>query len=248
MSDSDTQSKVVAIVQARMSSSRLPGKVLAPVMGQPMMLRQLERLDRASTIDEVVVATSTELDDNAIVELCAQSGITCFRGSLQDVLGRFVGAATESTAGIVLRLTADCPLTDPVVVDGLTNHLRAGGFDYASNTLERTWPHGLDVEAMTFDALVTASQETDNPYDREHVTPFLYNNPDRFRLGSHTGTPNQSAIRLTVDYPEDLELVTRVYDALYPINAAFTTEDVVAYLEANPAIRALNSAHIVPQS
>jgi spore coat polysaccharide biosynthesis protein SpsF len=248
MSDSSTQPKVVAIVQARMSSSRLPGKVLAPVMGQPMMLRQLERLRRAEHVDEIVVATSTEADDDAIAELCAQSGVTCFRGSLHDVLDRFVEAATASKADIVLRLTADCPLTDPVVVDGLMNHLQTGGYDYASNTLERSWPHGLDVEAMTIEALVAADQETDAPYDREHVTPFLYNHPDRFALGSYTGTRNHADLRLTVDYPEDLAVITRVYDALYPVNAAFTTEDVVTYLAANPKIRALNSAHVTSQS
>jgi len=229
-----------------MSSSRLPGKVLAPVMGQPMILRQLERLRRAERVDEIVVATSTEADDDAIAELCAQSGVTCFRGSLHDVLGRFVEAATASKADIVLRLTADCPLTDPRVVDGLTNHLLTGDYDYASNTLERSWPHGLDVEAITSEALETAGQETDDPYDREHVTPFLYNHPDRFTLSSYTGNSNQADLRLTVDYPEDLDVITRVYDALYPANAAFTTEDVVTYLAANPAIRALNSAHAAP--
>ncbi|MBT6537431.1 MAG: glycosyltransferase family protein [Rhodospirillaceae bacterium] len=246
MNDRHAHIKIVAIVQARMSSSRLPGKVLAPVVGQPMLLRQLERLGRARTVDEIVVATSTEPDDDVIADVCDKSNIACFRGSLHDVLGRYVQAATASEADIVLRLTADCPLTDPVVVDGLIRHMRDGAYDYASNTLERTWPHGLDVEAMTFDALLTAGHEADDPHEREHVTPFLYGHPDRFKLGSYTGAVDQSALRLTVDYSEDLDVVTQIYDALYPINAAFTTEDVVIYLDANPGIRALNSAHVIP--
>lgn len=246
MSDQSAQRKIVAIVQARMSSSRLPGKVLAPVLGQPMLLRQLERLGRARAIDEIVVATSTEPGDDAIAELCAQSEIACFRGSLHDVLGRFVAAAAYSKADIVLRLTADCPLTDPMVVDGLTRHMTDGSFDYASNTLERTWPHGLDVEAMTVDALRTAAQETNDPYDREHVTPFLYKYPDRFSLGSYTDSKDRSDFRLTVDYPEDLDVITHVYDALYPVNAAFTTEDVMNHLNAHPRVRALNGAHVAP--
>lgn len=218
---------------------------MAPVAGKPMLLRQLERLGRAQGIDEIVVATSTESEDSVIAKLCDEADITCFRGSLHDVLGRYVQAAIASKADTVLRLTADCPLTDPEVVDGLISHFASGPYDYVSNTLERTWPHGLDVEAMTFDALESAGESTHDPYDREHVTPFLYRHPDRFRLGSYTGNENWSALRLTVDYPEDLELIRHVYDALYPENAAFTTGDVMRYLDANPNIRAINRAHVV---
>lgn len=236
--------EVLAIVQARMSSSRLPGKVLAPIAGQPMLLRQVERLARAQGVDEIVVATSTEPDDDLIADTCQRAGIACHRGPLEDVLARFAQAASTHAADVILRLTADCPLTDPVVVDKLIQLMRTGDYDYASNTLDRTWPHGLDVEAMTRDALSAANNEATDPYDREHVTPFLYRRPERFRLGALTGTPDHSAIRLTVDYPEDLRVITHVYDALYPQNDAFTTDDVLAYLEANPDIGELNNLHV----
>lgn len=246
MIDPNTSKKVVAIVQARMSSSRLPGKVLKRIQGQPMMMLQLERLSRARRVHEIVVATSAEPEDDAIAELCRRSGINYHRGSLHNVLERFVQAATTSQANIVLRLTADCPLSDPTVVDGLIGHMCKGGFDYASNTIERTWPHGLDVEAITFEALAAADRETDDPFDREHVTPFFHKHPDRFKRGSYTDADNRAALRLTVDYPEDLDVITRIYDALYPDNTSFTTDDIVAYLDANPAIRALNSTHTKP--
>lgn len=213
-----------------------------------MLLLQLERLQRACRVDEIVVATSTEHGDDAIARACETAGVFCHRGSLDDVLARFTAAAKLHDADIVLRLTADCPLTDPLVVDGLVAFLQTGGFDYASNTLKRSWPHGLDVEAMTIDALVTAAAETTDPFDREHVTPVIYHNPDRFKLGAYTDSRDLSEFRLTVDYREDFDVVTRIYDALYDRNPAFTTADVVTYLEANPDIRALNHAHIVPQT
>ena len=240
-----TRPRTVAIVQARMSSSRLPGKVLAPILGQPMLLRQLERIGRSAQIDEIVVATSVEPGDDRVAEICRQTGIRCVRGSLHDVLARYVQAADESDAEIILRLTADCPFTDPAVIDGLVQLMTDGDLDYASNTLERTWPHGLDVEAVKISALRTAAGETDDAFDREHVTPFFHKNPDRFRLGSLTGGGHRADYRLTVDFPEDLEVTTQIYEALYPGNATFTTDDVIDFLDTNPDIRALNSAHII---
>ena len=235
--------KVLAIVQARMSSSRFPGKVLVPILGRPMLLLQLERLKQAKYINEIVVATSKNSDDDKISETCLQAGIACFRGPLHDVLGRFALAAIKHKADVIVRLTADCPLNDPEIVDSLTTFLQSGEYDYASNTIERTWPHGLDAEAMTLETLITAEKRSKSSYEREHVTPFIYLNPDIYSLGSLKGPIDQPDLRLTVDYPEDLKVISHIYNALYGTKPAFSTADILAFLDDNPQIRALNSAH-----
>ena len=235
--------KVLAIVQARMSSSRFPGKVLVPILGRPMLLLQLERLKQAKYINEIVVATSSDSDDDKIAETCLQADITCFRGSLHDVLGRFAMAAIKHEADIIVRLTADCPLNDPEIVDRLITLLESGQYDYASNTIERTWPHGLDAEAMTIESLLAAEKNSTSSYEREHVTPFIYQNPDVYSLGSLKGPVNQPDLRLTVDYPEDLKVISRIYGSLYAANPTFSTADIISFLDDNPQIRALNSEH-----
>jgi spore coat polysaccharide biosynthesis protein SpsF len=234
--------RLVAILQARMSSSRLPGKVLTPVLGKPMIALQVERLRRARHLDAIWVATSTEASDDAIADVCKSLDVAVYRGSLADVLDRYAGAARRSEATAVMRLTADCPLADPAVIDGLASFFAAGAYDYASNTLDRTWPRGLDAEVMTADALETAAHEAIDPYEREHVTPYIYRRPDRFRLGAFTGPEDNSDMRLTVDYTEDLRLIRRIYEALYADNPEFTTADIVAFLEEHPEVRALNAA------
>lgn len=224
-----------------MSSSRLPGKVLAPILGRPMLALQLERLRRATRLDALVVATSEGSDDDAIADCCTELGIAVHRGALDNVLDRYYQAALRFEATAIVRLTADCPLADPTVIDGLVAFFESGGFDYASNALQRTWPRGLDAEIMTFDTLETAWQEARRKDDLEHVTSFIYRHPDRFRLGAFTGDTDLSHLRLTVDYTEDLRLVESVYGALYDTDPQFSTADVVAFLDANPQVRALNS-------
>ncbi|MBW8725402.1 MAG: glycosyltransferase family protein [Inquilinus limosus] len=234
---------VLAILQARMSSSRLPGKVMADLLGEPMLARQVERLRRCRTIDRLLLATSTEPADDALVDLCARIGVECFRGSLDDVLDRFHAAAAGSGADQIVRLTGDCPLIDPGLVDRLVELHVAGGYDHSCNTLTPRWPDGLDAEVMRAEVLEAAWREATLPSEREHVTRFIYTRPERFRLGSLVGDIDLSAERWTVDTPEDLALVRAVYAALYPANPAFATEDILAFLAAHPEIAALNRVH-----
>jgi spore coat polysaccharide biosynthesis protein SpsF len=226
----------LAILQARMTSSRLPGKVLAPVLGEPMIGRQLERLRRARRIDALVVATSTDPSDDPLAAYCGGLGVEVFRGSLSDVLERFRGAlATHPEAKAVVRLTADCPLADPAVIDEVIAHHHAEDADYTSNTLgERTFPHGLDTEVIRAGALVDAAERAADPYEREHVTPYIYRRPDAYRLAGVSRDPPLPHLRWTVDYPEDLAFVREIYARLYPSDPAFGS-DAVAALAVNSA-------------
>jgi spore coat polysaccharide biosynthesis protein SpsF len=230
----------LAILQARMSSTRLPGKVLAPVLGEPMIARQIERLRRSRRIDALVVATSSEPSDDPLAAWAEGAGVEVFRGDLHDVLGRFCALlAAKPQARTVLRLTADCPLADWTVIDALVDRHDAEGADYSNNvTPTRTFQHGLDAEVMRRDVLLAAGREAADPFEREHVTPFIYRRPERFRLASLTREPSLAHLRWTVDLPADLAFVRRVYERLYPANPAFTSDDVTALAE--------NSAPIPP--
>jgi spore coat polysaccharide biosynthesis protein SpsF len=218
-----------AVLQARMSSSRLPGKVLRPLLGQPMILRQIERLRRCRRLDRIVVATGDHPSDDILAETLAGTGLEVVRGPLEDVLGRFLKVIeTLGLTGDMVRLTADCPLADPDVIDACIDLRREGGFDYASNGQVRTWPRGLDVEAFTVEALQRAGAEAVSDYDREHVTPWLYRPGSPFRRGDLVQARDDSALRWTVDLPEDFAFVERVYAALYPKTPAFTSADILA--------------------
>jgi spore coat polysaccharide biosynthesis protein SpsF len=229
---------VLAILQARVSSSRLPGKVLMPIVGQPMLRHELDRVRRARTLDALVVATSAEPGDDPIAQLCTDAGVDCFRGSLDDVLDRFYQAALAHRARIIVRLTGDCPLVDPALIDRVVEFFRHGGFDLAATA--DTFPDGVDVEAMRYDVLEQAWADATKASDREHVTLFVRRQPGRFRIGRLASGADLSHMRWSVDEREDLEFVRRVYDALYPANPAFTTEDVLALLAAHPHLAGLN--------
>lgn len=221
---------ILGILQARMSSTRLPGKVMADILGAPMIGRQIERLRRARRLDRLVVATSLDPSDDPLAVWCEGQGLPLHRGSLTDVLDRFHAALGRfGPADAVVRMTADCPLADPSLVDRAVEAHLAGGFDYTDVTSpRRTFPHGLDVEVAAAGALEAAWREAADPYEREHVTPFLYRRPERFRLGHVNSPVDRSNLRWTVDYPADLDFVREVYAALYPGKPAFTTEDVAA--------------------
>jgi spore coat polysaccharide biosynthesis protein SpsF len=212
-----------------MSSSRLPGKVMRPLLGQPMMVRQIERLRRAHALGRIVVATSTNPEDTIVAETAAAIGCEVFRGSLQDVLGRY-HAALEALgpADHVVRVTADCPLTDWSVIDAcIALHLDTGA-DYTSNTVERTYPKGLDVEIVKAPLLTLADAEAHDPYEREHVTPFFYRRPERFRIVQLTQSEDQSGLRWTVDTPADFVFTENVYLDLHGIKPDFATADILA--------------------
>lgn len=220
---------VMAILQARMSSRRLPGKVLAPILGQPMIQRQIERIRHARLIDRLVIATSTMSDDDAIAELCRDIGQPCHRGPLDDVLGRFVGALDAyGPADHVVRLTADCPLIDWTIIDRSVNEHLVHGADCTSNAILRTFPDGLDVEIMTSGALRAADAEARDSQSREHVTPFIYSSPNRFRIRHIKQSDDLAALRWTVDNPDDLAFVRKIYDHLYVRNPMFTSGDILA--------------------
>jgi spore coat polysaccharide biosynthesis protein SpsF len=219
---------ILGILQARMSSTRLPGKVLAPVLGTPMIGRQLERLRRSRRLDQLVVATSEGPDDDALADYCRSLDVPVVRGSLTNVLQRFCSALAQfPDAEVVVRLTADCPLADWQVVDAVVDRHLETGADYTDNLRPvRTFPHGLDVEAVSPAALQAAGGEAVDPYELEHVTPFVYRRPERFRLDSIARAPSLAHLRWTVDLPEDLDFVRYVYAALYPVDPAFRTEQI----------------------
>ncbi|MFQ6007575.1 MAG: cytidylyltransferase domain-containing protein [Candidatus Zixiibacteriota bacterium] len=233
---------ILAILQARVSSTRLPGKVLKPILGRPMLWRQLERVLRVRNIDKLVVATSDRPEDRDVGALCEAFDVECFFGSLDDVLDRFYQAAKRYNPVHVVRLTGDCPLSDPEVIERIIEFHLEGEYDYTSNTIEPTFPDGLCAEIMQYSCLQQAWQEARLPSEREHVTPFIIKRPERFKLGNFKGEEDLSALRWTVDEPEDFVLVTRIYEALYPQNPQFTMRDILDFLDKNPELIAINSA------
>lgn len=234
---------ILALLQARVSSRRLPGKVLLPLLGEPMILRQLERIRRCRRIDRIVVATSTDASDDPLASVCARAAVEVFRGSLADVLDRFHGAAAAHSPATIVRLTADCPLADPELIDRVIAFFFEGGYDYATNALQPTYPDGLDVEVFRAACLEEAWHEAKLPSEREHVTPFIHGRPGRYRIGHFAGEQDLSALRWTVDEALDFELVSQVYAALYPGKPDFGTADVLRLLERRPDLKTLNTRH-----
>ena len=238
-----THRPVIAVLQARMSSSRLPGKVLKPLQGSPMLLHQIRRVQRARLLDGLVVATSDRDDDTPIESLCRDNDIPCFRGPLDNVLERFYQAAKAHKARTIVRLTGDCPLADPEKIDDLIAQFIGQEADYAINCIPPQLPHGLDAEVFSFDCLKEARAHARLPSELEHVTPYMRKPESGFKL-THTQYPDTHAHhRWCVDEPEDFQLVQAVYDALYPENPRFTTRDILNLLEQQPEIPAIN-AHI----
>lgn len=227
-----------------MSSSRLPGKVMMPLLGQPMIGRQIERIRRARSLEQLIVATSTSSDDDALADFVQSLGVGVVRGSLEDVLDRFEQAASQTGAQTVVRLTADCPLMDWRLIDACVEQLHARQADYASNggSVRRSVPVGMDVEALTREALHTAWREATDPYEREHVTPFLYRRPERFRLVEVQHLPDLSHRRWTVDTTADLTFVEAAFAALYPAYPDFGIADIEAFELAHPALSVSESA------
>jgi len=233
--------KTVAILQARMGSTRLPGKVLQDLAGEPMLARVVNRTGRAKTIQEVVIATTTNVLDDVIVELCKARDWFWFRGSEEDVLDRYYQAAKKYQADLIVRITSDCPLIEPEIVDQVVQEFleRQPKVDYASNTWpQRTFPRGLDTEVMRIDALERAWREDLNPAWREHVTPYIYRNPDRFRIHNVLSQVDYSSMRWTVDTPEDLAFVCQIYD--YFGHDRFSWHEVLGVLEEHPEWMEIN--------
>ncbi|MCG5102597.1 cytidylyltransferase domain-containing protein [Oceanobacillus alkalisoli] len=235
--------KVIAIVQARMGSTRLPGKILKEVNNKPLLEYQIERMTRAETIDEIVIATTTKDTEQPIVDLCEKLKIKHYRGSEEDVLSRYYEAATKYDAEIVLRITSDCPIIDPKVIDEVCNYYinNYEEVDYVANTIERTYPRGMDVSVFSYNLLKEVHENAVEDADREHVTRYIYNRPDRYKLESYKKEKDYSVHRWTVDTKEDLELVTKIIETLYPVNKYFTMEDCIRLLNDNPKWMNINN-------
>lgn len=236
----------VIIVQARMTSTRLPGKILKEVLGKPLLEYQVERLRRVRNADKIVIATTTNRTDEPVVALGGRLAIPVYRGPEDDVLARYHGAARAQEADLVIRVTSDCPLIDPGVIDRVIGFYRQqeNAYDYVSNTLQRTYPTGMDTEVFPFTVLDEAYHEAVDKAEREHVTPFIYRRPGRYRIGQVIAQRDASRHRWTVDTPEDFELVRRIIEAIYPENPAFSLEDVLRLLDRNPSWAEIN-AHIM---
>ena len=234
----------VAIVQARMTSTRLPGKVLRPIAGRPMLWYQLQRMRGAQTLDRIVIATTTNATDDPVVAFCEQQGCDYVRGPEEDVLARYATAATRFEAQRVVRLTSDCPLLSASLIDEAVNRFAAEQpCDYLSNMLEPRYPYGMAVEVMHADVLLQAAREARDPQEREHVTPFIYWRPDRFGVVSMKAPRDLSRHRWTEDTPEDFDLASRILTALYDSQPDFSTDDVLALLERHPDWSRIN-AHV----
>jgi spore coat polysaccharide biosynthesis protein SpsF len=231
----------IIIVQARMTSTRLPGKVLKTILDKPLLEYQIERLQRVRNIDELVIATTINMTDEPIVSLCHQLGIHCYRGSENDVLSRFYGAAQEYAADAVVRITSDCPLIDPQIIEQVVDFYKSTDYDYVSNCLERTYPRGMDTEIFSMLALSEAFAEATTIPDREHVTPFIYRQSERYRLGYVYYEKDYSHYRWTVDTQEDFALIRRIIEALYPQQPEFTLEVCLDLLNQHLDWAQLNS-------
>lgn len=238
--------RVVVIVQARMDSSRLPGKVLKRVKGKPLLGHMIERVRLMKSAQQIVVATTESMNDQAIVDYCQRLKVKCFRGSRQDVLSRFYEVAVEEAAQVIVRLTADCPLIDPVVIDDMVKNfiLAQPYLDYMSNTLVRTFPRGFDAEVFSFEVLEEAHNKAALPLEREHVTPYIYLRWKIFRVANYfSKLGNKSDYRLTVDYAEDLDLITQVIRKLQSQEPSSlgSLKEIIEILDKNPDIAKINA-------
>jgi spore coat polysaccharide biosynthesis protein SpsF len=238
--------KIVAIIQARMGSTRLPGKVLMDLGGETVLARVLGRLRRAIMIEEIVVATTDSAADDAIIRECERLEASCFRGSEDDVLDRYYEAARMFAAEAVVRITSDCPVIDPDLVDETIRVFQLQCGDYCSNSFPRTYPRGLDIEVFSMNALEQGWRHAYQPYEREHVTPYFYEHPELFRLVSHQGQIDYSRYRWTLDTEEDLELLREIY-ARFGNKDDFSWREVIQLMEREPELAELNS-HVIQKT
>jgi len=231
--------KVVAIIQARMGSTRLPGKVMMPIGDKSMLARVVSRVRRALTVNETVVATSTKPQDDPIVEECEALNVACFRGSEEDVLDRYYQCARQCGADVIVRITADCPMIDAGIIDLAVTTFFQRKADYASNGLQRTFPRGLDTEVLSFDALKRTWEEAKLDFQRAHVTPYIHRNPKTFHLEPILAGTDTSQFRWTVDTQEDLKLVRTLY-ARFGNSDAFSWMDALMLMKIDPNLAKIN--------
>lgn len=234
--------RTVAIIQARMGSTRLPGKVMMKLKDKTALAHDIERIKQSKSMDDIVIATTVNKEDDEIVQEALLNGVKVFRGSEEDVLSRYYGVALESRADIVVRVTSDCPLIDPKVIDEIVEYYKNNDYDLVTNAgsdlSQRTYPRGLDVEVFSFESLEKAYNNADAEYQKEHVTPYIYENSDRIYY--YKNDIDYSKYRWTLDTEEDLELIKAVYDELYIGEHDFYLADVVKIFEKKPNLYDIN--------
>jgi spore coat polysaccharide biosynthesis protein SpsF len=237
--------KINIIIQARMGSTRLPGKILKPIMGRPMLSYLLERLRDIQKPHALIIATSLNSQDDVIESFAQKEKVLVFRGDEEDVLDRYYQASLAYPADYIIRITSDCPLIDPHIVEQAIHLMETEKPtpDYVSNVLLRTFPRGMDVELFSFAALKKAAKEAITPSEREHVTPFFHKHPSRFRLANFTHSLDLSNYRLTVDTPEDFLLISKIFEDLYPKKKKFTLDDIIQEWGRHPDWSLIN-AHV----
>jgi spore coat polysaccharide biosynthesis protein SpsF len=236
--------KYLVTIEARMRSSRLPGKVLKPILGRPMLALMIERLQHARTIDGIVVATTVNPADDPIAELAGELNVGCFRGSEEDVLARVLGAAHCYGADVIVETTGDCPLNDPAIIDKVVSDYRIGGADFVSNTLQYSTPIGTDVRVFSTESLAEIERTSQDPADHEHVSLHYWEHPEKYRLRNVATElpPEVTDLRLTVDTPEDFKLVRQVFEELYPAKPIFSLADILELFQRRPDLPEINRA------
>lgn len=231
---------IAAIIQARMGSTRLPAKVTKEIMGKPMLWHIITRLRHSKRLEKIVIATTEREEDKIIVDITKEVGIDFYCGSSEDVLDRYYQAAKIFNVDPIVRITADCPLIDPEIVDKIVDYYFKSACDYVTNTLKPTMPDGLDTEVFSFRALERTWIEAKKPSEREHVTPYIYNHPELFKIGNYTSDVDLSDMRWSVDEEADYKFVAEVYKSLYKDGAIFYMNDILDLLSKRPELKDLN--------
>ncbi len=235
-----SEKKIVCIVQARMSSSRLPEKMMKPLAGKPNLEQVFRQLSFSKKINEYILATSVDLTDDILFQWAKGFNIKCFRGSLDDVLDRFYQAAKNSKADILIRVTGDCPLIDPKIIDNVIDLHLINKFDYTSNVDPPTFPDGYDVEVFNFESLEKAWKNANLNSEREHVTPYIRNHKEIFNIGNYESDKNLEHIRLTLDNEEDYELISLIYEKLYDEKSYISLDKLLNFLSENSKVLDVN--------
>jgi len=243
------QDKILVVIQARMASTRLPGKVLMPVLGKSLLMCMIERVQRTTYPVSILIATSTDASDDVIEEEARQHEIACYRGSPDNLLDRHYQAAKLYNADLVIKIPSDCPLIDPKVIDKTIDVYYKHGriYDYISNLHPATYPDGNDVEIMTMDCLTRAHGMAGNSWELEHTTPVIWEHPETFKIGNHiwqTGLDCSMTHRFTIDYIEDYHFIVKVFEMLYPAKPNFSCNDILQLLEEHPEIYQINERYI----
>lgn len=236
--------KVAAIIQARLGSTRLPDKILKEISSKPMLWHVVDRLSHSKTIDEIIVATTNLPEDDQVQVFCEMNNILFYRGSSEDVLSRYYEAANKFKADFIIRITSDCPVIDPLIIDNMLEYFfeenQSSELDYLSNVHPRTFPRGLDTEIFSFNSLTIAHNEAAQQFEREHVTPYIYNHPEKFRIKNFENEKDLSFHRWTVDTQKDFLLIDEIYKTLYTKNELFLFKDILNLFEERPDLININ--------